>query len=40
MNKKAYLHHPLVAIIVGFIVGLVLMWLNCKGIVSIASGIC
>ena len=40
MNKKAYLHHPGVAIVVGFLVGMLLMWLICKGIIPIGSGIC
>jgi len=40
MNKKAYLHHPVVAIVVGFIVGLILMWLVCKEMVPFGAGIC
>jgi hypothetical protein len=37
MNKKGYLHHPVVAIIVGFIIGLLVMWMICKGIIPMGS---
>ncbi len=37
LHKKAYLHHPLVAIVVGFLVGMVLMYLIAKGVVPIAG---
>ena len=40
MNKKAYLHHPVVAIIVGFITGLIVMWLICNGKIALGAGIC
>ncbi|KYK26023.1 hypothetical protein AYK26_01085 [Euryarchaeota archaeon SM23-78] len=37
MNKKGYIHHPIVAIIVGFLLGLLLMWLICKGIIPLGG---
>jgi len=37
LNKKAYLHHPVVAIIIGFLVGMLIMWLICKGILPLGS---
>ena len=40
MNKKGYLQHPVVAIIVGFIVGMIVMFLIAKGIIPIGIGIC
>lgn len=32
-GKKAYIHHPVVAIIVGFIVGMVIMFLMARGVI-------
>ncbi|HJX05623.1 MAG TPA: hypothetical protein VJ461_02855 [Candidatus Nanoarchaeia archaeon] len=37
MNKKGYLHHPIVAIIVGFLVGMIIMYLMCKGIIPLGG---
>jgi len=36
MNKKGYLHHPVIAIITGFLVGMLIMYLICKGIIPVA----
>jgi uncharacterized membrane-anchored protein YhcB (DUF1043 family) len=37
MNKKGYLHHPVVAIIVGFLVGMLVMYLMAKGIIPLGG---
>ena len=37
INKKGYIHHPVGAIIIGFLAGMLLMYLMCKGIIPIGS---
>jgi hypothetical protein len=37
MNKKGYIHHPVVAIIVGFLGGLIVMYLIAKGIIPVGG---
>ncbi len=39
-SKKAYIHHPVGAIIVGFILGMLLMYLMAKGTVPTPFRIC
>jgi hypothetical protein len=31
MNKKGWIHHPVMLILIAFLVGLLIMWLICKG---------
>ncbi|HZX44904.1 MAG TPA: hypothetical protein VFF28_04430 [Candidatus Nanoarchaeia archaeon] len=40
MNKKAYIHHPVVAIIVGFLIGMIVMYLMAKGTIPSPISIC
>ena len=35
MFKKAFIHHPIGLALVTFIIGLVVMWLTCKGIIPV-----
>ncbi len=36
MFKKGFIHHPVGLAAVTFIVGALLMWLTCKGIIPVA----
>lgn len=37
LSKKGYVHHPVGAIIVGFLVGMLVMYLMCKGIIPLGD---
>jgi hypothetical protein len=37
MNRKAWIHHPVGAIVIGFLVGALAMYLIAKGIIPIAA---
>ncbi len=37
MDKKAFIHHPVGLAVATFIVGALLMWLICKGIIPLGG---
>lgn len=39
-GKKAYIHHPVVAIIVGFLLGMLVMYLIARGVIPVALNVC
>ncbi len=39
-NKKGYIDHPVVAILVGFLVGALVMYLVAKGIIPVNIPVC
>jgi len=39
-GKKAFIHHPIVAIIVGFLLGMLTMFLIARGIIPAGLNVC
>jgi hypothetical protein len=39
-GKRAYIHHPVVAIIVGFLLGMLVMFLIARGVIPVQLNVC
>lgn len=40
MNKKGFIHHPLVLALVAFLLGMLVMFLMAKGIIPLPLNVC
>jgi len=39
-GKKAFIHHPLIAVIVGFLLGMLVLFLIARGIIPAPINVC